>query len=152
MRRTTRRTWPLLPDAEAGPGAATVARRQRLRLPSRRTVVRCGLIGLYATVVGILLVLALAGFLFITRGTDVQRVRGVGLDGAPVAANEPQFPLSVALATGTVLTSGNLVEIALNGDGTFPRLWNDLRSAKRSILVQNYYGISRRAPAQRVCS
>lgn len=142
MRRTTRRAWPLLPDAEAGPGAATVARRPRLRLPSRRTVVRCGLIGLYATVVGILLVLALAGFLFITRGTDVQRVRGVGLDGAPVAANEPQFPLSVALATGTVLTSGNLVEIALNGDGTFPRLWNDLRSAKRSILVQNYYGIS----------
>jgi len=88
----------------------------------------------------LLLVLALVGFLFIMRGTAVQHVRGVGADGAPVAPSEPQFPLSVTLLTGTVLSGGNRVELALNGDGTFPRLWDDLRTARQSILVQNYYG------------
>ena len=37
------------------------------------------------------------------------------------------FPLAVALLTGTPLAAGNRVELALNGDGTFPRLWADLR-------------------------
>src|SRR5262249_4572958 len=47
---------------------------------------------------------------------------------------------SVAVLTGTRLTKGNQVELALNGDGTFPRLFEDLRSAKRSITIQSYYG------------
>jgi len=34
---------------------------------------------------------------------------------------------------------GNRVELALNGDGTYPRLWADLRSARRFITVQMYY-------------
>jgi cardiolipin synthase len=88
----------------------------------------------------LVLVLALVGLLFITRGTAVEHVRGVGVDGAPVAPSEPQFPLSVALLTNAPLTQGNGVELALNGDGTFPRLFDDLRSATRSILIQNYYG------------
>jgi cardiolipin synthase len=91
-------------------------------------------------VVAAVLVIALIGFLFITRGTAVRHVRGIGPDGAPVAPAEPQFPLSVALLTGTPLTTGNRVAIALNGDGTFPRLWDDLRSARSSITVQMYYG------------
>ena len=87
----------------------------------------------------LVLVLALIGFLFITRGTAVRHVRGVGADGAPVAPAEPQFLLSVALLTNTPLSGGNRVEIALDGDGTFPRLWDDLRSARQSIIIQNYY-------------
>jgi cardiolipin synthase len=35
---------------------------------------------------------------------------------------------------------GNHVEVVLNGDGTYPRLWEDLRSAQRSITLQLYYG------------
>lgn len=35
---------------------------------------------------------------------------------------------------------GNRVELALNGDGTFPRLWEDLRSAEHHITIQTYYG------------
>ena len=77
--------------------------------------------------------------LFITRGTAVHRVRGVGADGAPVAPAEPSFPLSVAILTGALMVPGNRVELALNGDGTFPRLWADLRAARRSITIQNYY-------------
>ena len=65
---------------------------------------------------------------------------GVGGDGRPVAADEPAFPLSVAMLTGATLLPGNRVEIALNGDGTYERLWADLRSARESITLQLYYG------------
>ncbi|HEX5829709.1 MAG TPA: phospholipase D-like domain-containing protein [Gemmatimonadaceae bacterium] len=99
-----------------------------------------GALILRGVLVAVVLLVALIGFLFITRGTAVQHVRGVGTDGSPVAPAEAQFPLSVAVLTGTVLTEGNRVEIALDGDGTFPRLWDDLRAARRSITIQNYYG------------
>jgi cardiolipin synthase len=91
--------------------------------------------------VAVVLLVAWIGFLYVTRGTAVRHVRGVGADGAPVSPDEPEFALSVAMLTGTVLRAGNRVEIALNGDGTFPRLWEDLRSARRSIVIQNYYGM-----------
>jgi cardiolipin synthase len=44
------------------------------------------------------------------------------------------------MATGAWLAPGNQVEVMLNGDGTYPRLWADLRSAQRSITLQVYYG------------
>jgi cardiolipin synthase len=37
------------------------------------------------------------------------------------------------------MLAGNRVELALNGDGTYPRIWADLRAAKRLITVQMYY-------------
>jgi cardiolipin synthase len=88
-----------------------------------------------------LLIVTLIGFLFITRGSAVRHVRSVGGDGTPVSPAEPQFAASVHMLTGTVLSSGNRVEVALNGDGTFPRLWEDLRSARRTITFQSYYGM-----------
>jgi cardiolipin synthase len=100
---------------------------------------RAAQIGRWAAIAAVLL-LAWIGFLHITRGTAVRHVRGVGADGAPVGVSEPHFPLSIALLTGTPLTAGNRVEIALNGDGTYARLWEDLRSARRSITLQLYYG------------
>ena len=93
----------------------------------------------WAAVVAVLL-LAWIGFLHLTRGIAVRHVRGVGADGAPVGVSEPDFPLSIAMLTGTPLTGGNRVEIALNGDGTYARLWEDLRSAKKAITLQLYYG------------
>jgi cardiolipin synthase len=88
------------------------------------------------------LALALVGFQYLTRGTAVRRVQGVGADGTPVAPTEPQFSLSVAMLTGAALTPGNRVEIALDGDGTYERLWGDLRTARESITLQLYYGQS----------
>ena len=44
------------------------------------------------------------------------------------------------MATGAWLAPGNRVDVLLNGDGTYPRLWEDLRSAKQSITLQLYYG------------
>jgi cardiolipin synthase A/B len=88
---------------------------------------------------GVVVVAAVVGILFITRGTAVHRVRGVAADGAPVAPGEPTFPLAVAVLTGAPIVPGNRVELALNGNGTFPRLWADLRAAQRSITIQNYF-------------
>ncbi|MFN2603959.1 MAG: phosphatidylserine/phosphatidylglycerophosphate/cardiolipin synthase family protein [Gemmatimonadaceae bacterium] len=82
---------------------------------------------------------AIIGLLFITRGTAVRRVRSIGTDGKPVAPAEPEFILTIALLTGTPLLGGNRVDIMLNGNEIFPRLWEDLRSATRSITVQMYY-------------
>ena len=44
------------------------------------------------------------------------------------------------MMTGAWMTSGNRVDVMLNGDGTYPRLWEDLRSAEQSITLQLYYG------------
>jgi cardiolipin synthase len=83
---------------------------------------------------------ALIGFLHVTRGTAVRHVRGVAADGAPISVSAPEFPLMATLTTGAWLASGNLVDVMLNGDGTYPRLWDDLRSARQSITLQLYYG------------
>ena len=87
----------------------------------------------------VVLIAAVIGVLFVTRGTAVRRVRGVGADGVPVGVTEPDFAATVALLAGGVILPGNRVELALNGDGTYERLWADLRSATESITVQMYY-------------
>jgi cardiolipin synthase len=89
----------------------------------------------------VVLLAAFIGVLFITRGTAVRRVRGVGLDGAPVSPHEDEFPLAVSLLTGAELLPGNQVEIILDGS-VFPRLWADLRSARSSITIQMYYALA----------
>jgi cardiolipin synthase len=89
--------------------------------------------------IAVILIAAVIGILFITRGTAVRRVRGVGVDGVPVGANEPEFAATVALLAGTEVLPGNRIELALNGDGTYERLWADLRSATQSITLQMYY-------------
>jgi cardiolipin synthase len=84
--------------------------------------------------------LAWIGLLNLTRGTAVRHVRGIGGDGAPIAVGEPQFPLLATMLTGAAVSPGNRVEVMLNGDETYPRLWQDLRSAQRAIALQLYYG------------
>src|SRR5690242_3980733 len=101
-----------------------------------------GLLGRFGrwTLVVVTLCLALIGFLHLTRGTAVRHVRGVATDGVPLGVSEPQFPLMVTMMTGAWLSVGNRVEVTLNGDGTYERLWADLRSARQSITLQLYYG------------
>ena len=123
--------------------AASMDTGPRLRIDARRLVNATrrllGWIGrwsLRALWIG----LALIGFLHLTRGTAIRHVKGIGADDVPIAVSEPEFPLKATMLTGAGLTSGNRVEIALDGDGTYPRLWEDLRSAGHSIDVQVYYG------------
>jgi len=117
------------------------------KMPSRvtgflrqsRARVALGRVG-RGTLVALLLCLALIGFLHLTRGTAVRHVRGVSSDGIPIAVGGPEFPVMATMATGAWLAPGNRVDMILNGDGTYPRLWQDLRSATQSITLQLYYG------------
>jgi cardiolipin synthase len=90
-------------------------------------------------VVGILAgIFALIGLLDAVKGTPVKRV--IGLAGARVpAVREKAFLPSMELACRTELYEGNRAELLWNGDQTYPRLWDDLRSAKRSITFQMYW-------------
>ncbi len=108
------------------------------------------LIWLLALPAALFVLFAYIGLLSMTRGTAVRHVRGVGADGVPVAPHEPQFPASVTLLTGAVLSPGNLVEVACSGEQTCGRLWADLESAQHTILLQLYYGQPGRM-ADRLC-
>src|ERR1700716_3208019 len=77
-------------------------------------------------VVAVVLIAAIIGVLYLTRGTGVRRVRGIGVDGSPVSPAEAAFPLTVSLLTGSALMAGNEVDLVLDGS-VFPRLWADLR-------------------------
>ena len=86
------------------------------------------------------LALALVGGLTVTRGTPVGTVVTLS-DSGPPPVSDSLFERSFELFTGTHIFAGNKVEEALNGDGTYPRLWADLRSAQRTITVQMYYSL-----------
>ncbi|MDB4876539.1 MAG: Phospholipase D-like domain protein [Gemmatimonadetes bacterium] len=87
-----------------------------------------------------LLALALIGVLTVTRGTPVGSVVTL-TDREPPAMTDSLFERSFELFTGTHVFAGNDVQQALNGNGTYPQLWADLRSAKTSITVQMYYSL-----------
>jgi cardiolipin synthase len=91
-------------------------------------------------IVGIPLVLfTLVGLPHLFRNAQVRTVVAREAGGEPPDVASAHFAPAFALVTGTPLTSGNAVEVLANGDATFPRLWQDLRSARRSVTVQIYY-------------
>lgn len=97
---------------------------------------RIGLVAL-----GILVgALALVGLLTITRGTPVARVVTLS-DSGPPAVSDSLFERTFELFTGTHIFPDNTVEQALNGIGTYPQLWADLRAAQHTITVQMYYSL-----------
>lgn len=96
-------------------------------------------IGLLVVAGIVLLLLAAAGLLTLTRDTPARVVHAFGEASGPPPPGDPAFRTTVELFTQTRLSPGHDVEILLNGDGTFPRLWSDMRSARRSLTVQQYY-------------
>src|SRR5690606_34350018 len=60
-------------------------------------------------------------------------------DAPPPAVDHDMFTEAVQQMGGLVLEPGNRIEVLLDGDGTFPRLWADLRAAQRSIAFQVYF-------------
>ena len=131
-------TLTSLPRSDAQPMWTSQAADKRTPRSGRLR----GLIGRVSrwALIVFVLSLALIGFLHLTRGTAVRHVRGVATDGVPIAVSEPQFPLIVTMMTGASLSAGNRVDVTLNGDGTYERLWADLHSARQSITLQLYYG------------
>ena len=100
------------------------------------TLKRTGLVILIVTV----LAMALIGVLTITRGTPVGYVVTLS-DSGPPAVGDSLFERTMELFTGTHVYDGNAVQQANNGDGVYPPLWADLRSARRTITVQMYYSL-----------
>ncbi|HSJ65327.1 MAG TPA: phospholipase D-like domain-containing protein [Gemmatimonadaceae bacterium] len=88
---------------------------------------------------GFLLFLAYIGLLYSTRGTPITSVRSVGGEAGAPGVGDPQFLRTVELLTNATLKEGNAIEVAINGDQTYPRLFEDLQSAQRSIALQFYF-------------
>jgi cardiolipin synthase len=69
----------------------------------------------------------------------VEYVIAQGDRGGPPKVGDPLFLPTMELFTGTEIETGNRVDLLLNGNGTYPPLWRDLRSATRTITVQMYF-------------
>jgi cardiolipin synthase A/B len=83
--------------------------------------------------------MVLVGVLSVTRGATVRTVIAEGDREGPPQVSDSLFAQSVDLFTGTHIDPENRIEILLNGEGTYPVLWKDLASAKKTITVQMYY-------------
>ena len=86
----------------------------------------------------LLTVLILMGLLDATHGTPVSFVSSRGDKEAP-GVDDPLFVDTIEIYTTTPLHDGHQIEILPNGDSIYPRLWADIRAAKRFVAVQMYY-------------
>jgi len=85
--------------------------------------------------------MAVIGVLSVTRSTPVRTVIAPGPGRELPSVRDSLFAETMELYTGTHLSRGNKIEILLNGDETYPRLWHDLSQAHESITVQMYYAV-----------
>jgi cardiolipin synthase A/B len=83
--------------------------------------------------------LAFIGLVYSVHEPPAERVVGLGRHGGLPAAADPLFPETMSLLTGVPLLAGNAVEVMTDGNHLYPRLWADLRSARRTLTVQMYY-------------
>ena len=134
---------PAAADATASRHASSalppLLRPVRTRAPTRApwpVVVRrlAKLVGVF-----VLSALALIGVLSVTRGTPVEYVIARGDPAGPPPPTDSLFTRTVELYTGTPLHPGNRVQVLENGNGTYPLLWRDLRTCRRSVTVQMYF-------------
>lgn len=87
----------------------------------------------------LVLTLVLVGILSLTRGATVRTVIAEGDRGGPPRVTDPLFPRTMELLTGTHIEPGNEIEVLLNGEGTYPKLWKDIASAQKTLTVQMYF-------------
>ena len=85
------------------------------------------------------MLLALIGILSVTRGTPVHSVVVLGRSGLPPVVSDSHFAATMELHTGLHIEGGNRVQLLEDGDGTYPLLWRDILSARRTLTVQMYY-------------
>jgi len=81
----------------------------------------------------------LIGFMDVVRGTPIKTVGTPGQGTECPAIDDPFFRESIELLTHVKLKRGHEIEFFINGDQTYPRLWEDLRNAKSSITIQLYF-------------
>lgn len=86
------------------------------------------------------IVAAIGGLIAVFRATQPRTVGLRAYESDPhFSIPAPTFARMLELYTGSQVVSGNQVEPLFNGLETYPRLWDDLRSARRSITLQSYY-------------
>ena len=92
-----------------------------------------------AAVIGVLIVLAFAliGALTVTRGSPVRRVLSMNQEQLP-GVRDSLFLRTLELFASMHVEPGNKLEVLANG-ATYPRLWEDIRSAKQAVTVQMYF-------------
>src|SRR5688572_179585 len=92
-----------------------------------------------SVVLGVLVVLACAliGVLTVTRGSPLRSVLAIGDDRLP-GVRDSLFVRTLELFAGVHMEPGNKLEVLANG-ATYPRLWEDLRSARQTLTVQMYF-------------
>ena len=95
--------------------------------------------GIVALLLIAAIILAVIGLQSLTRGTTIARLKTPGDGDGPPSPRDPLFCDSLALITKTAIVPGHRVELFACGDETYPRLWDDLRGAERSITLQMYY-------------
>jgi cardiolipin synthase len=105
------------------------------RLPAKFVAKRLAIAALLIALV----LLALIGVLTVTRGTPVEYVIAKGDPSGPPAAGDSLFERVIELNTGTVVEPGNRVQVLINGNGTYPLLWRDLRGCRQAVTVQMYF-------------
>ena len=92
-----------------------------------------------ALITVVITVVVLIGVLDVVRGTPVRDVIADEKGGDSPAVRDEFFRDAIQLLTRTRITGGHAVEIFMNGDETYSRLWSDLRAAKSSITLQLYF-------------
>jgi len=92
-----------------------------------------------ALMTALITVIVLIGVLDVVRGTPIHDVLASEDGGDAPAIDGSFFRDAMQLLTRTHLAPGHDVEIFINGDETYSRLWSDLRSAKSTITLQMYY-------------
>ena len=85
------------------------------------------------------LVLAVIGVRYVTRGTPVAQVSGGDRNTELPQTDNELFQNAIELLTGTSLSCGNSAELCLNGDGTYDRLFEDIANARETLTLQMYY-------------
>jgi cardiolipin synthase A/B len=88
-------------------------------------------------VAGILIGIVLALVVLAVAATAPLDNLDVGRGVPP--AGDPAFLDLVALNSETRFSGSNGVEVLLDGEGTFPRLFEDIRSARRSVTLHLYF-------------
>ena len=88
----------------------------------------------------VLLVFSLIGILHTFRGTPIARIHLSGTGEIDLAAEDSSFRTAAEALTGVSLAEGNEVEILLNEE-VLRRLFTDLRNARSTIAIRNYYAL-----------
>ena len=99
-------------------------------------IVKKILLGLAVVVV---LMMAWVGLLSMTRGTPLRAVHAIGDRSGPPEVSDPLFSNTMELFSYTHIEGGNRVQLLNNGNESYPPLWSDIRSARRTLTVQLYY-------------